>query len=496
MQKLRKSQGLMGISMPIGLILILVLLLAGCSTGTAGGIAARGEPILLSSPEDFKGGTFQGTSAGTGKDARIQIAKEKDKYPGSGTYTSPSIKTEPFQTMLFSCNADTPEDTSIKIDLQVRVDGKWSGWLPWGTWGAYIAAGSNLSRREDGVAAIDEGVLTVKDRTKSADAVKYRVTLNTLDASVTPAVRSVAISAKNNMTEALKAYGEESDRQDFSNPDRVLDVPKFSQTVRDSKIAMRICSPTCIAMVLKYYGIDILPEECAWGAYDNLAMIFGNWVINCAYAGSYGFTAYTDFFDSLEDIRREINGGHPVIASVRYKNSESIEGDLPVVHGAPIDKTEGHLVVVCGFVSENGKDYVVVNDPAAADDAGVSVRYLAREFFDSWFKVVYIIHKGDDSASQPRRTQAGLVPTGNKKQYMEGISREYRLECGGAAVDMSRDRIRTIMVAKDGGTYKYITPLSSKTFWFNGEEGQGNYEFLLITAENKVYTAKIDWTGE
>ena len=496
MRNLWKSQVFIRIFTPVGLIIVLALLFEGCTAETAGGAAVKGNPVLLSSPEDFKGGAFQSTSAGAGDDACIQLAKEGDKYPDSGTYTSPPINTEPFQTMLFSCNADTPEGTSIKIELQVQVDGKWSGWLPWGTWGAYIAAGSNLSRQEDDVAAIDEDVLTIKSETKSADAVKYRVTLNTLDVSVTPSVRSVAISTRNNMQENVKASVEENKKQEFSNTDRVLDVPKFSQTVREGKIAMRICSPTCVAMVLKYYGIDLLPEECAWGAYDNLAMKFGNWVFNCAYAGSYGFTAYADFFSSLDEIRREIDGGHPVIASVRYKNSESVEGDLPVVHGAPIDKTEGHLVVICGFVHENGKEYVVVNDPAAADDAGVGVKYLADEFYDSWFKVVYIIHKEDNSESKPRRTQAEFVPTGNKKQYMEGVSSEYRLECGDTAVDMSRDNIRTIMAAKEGEPYKYITPLSSETFWFNGEEGQGIYEFLIITAENQVYTAKINWTDE
>jgi SepF-like predicted cell division protein (DUF552 family) len=374
-----------------GIITISVIPLYGCSFGKKETI--KGNLIIQNKAEDFKKGKLEGTQINNINAGEIQISRKDNKYEKSGVYTSEVINTEQYKTLLLSCNADTPQETSLKVEVQVKVNGKWSKWLNWGNYGAYIKSGSNLSIMEDDVASMDEDVLQIKGSQNAATALRYKLTLETSKQDVSPSVRMVAASFRNEAKPIAKLY-EISGQQDLSNVDKVLDVPKFSQTVRDKNIAMNICSPTCVAMVMNYYGIDMTPEESAWGIYDNLGLMFGNWAFNCAYAGSYGLEAYTDFYNSLDDIKREILNGNPVIASVKYKSDESVGGELPVLHGAPIDKTEGHLVVVCGFTHENGKEYVVVNDPAAKDDNSVNVKYLASEFNNAWVKVVYVIHKG------------------------------------------------------------------------------------------------------
>jgi uncharacterized protein YvpB len=148
-------------------------------------------------------------------------------------------------------------------------------------------------------------------------------------------------------------------------------------------------------MVLNYYGSKLVPEETAWSVYDVAYGSFGNWPFNTAFASSFGFEAYVTYCSSVYDLKKEINNGYPVIVSVKYRNNENVDAKHPVIHGAPISKTNGHLIVVCGFKTVDNKEYVIVNDPAAKDNEAVRLRYLVEEFDAAWQKsgmVAYIIH--------------------------------------------------------------------------------------------------------
>ena len=169
-----------------------------------------------------------------------------------------------------------------------------------------------------------------------------------------------------------------------------LPVPAYSQRMSDPRIAARICSPTSLSMVMAYYGDKVSPEEAAWGSLDRRADVFGNWAFNAAYAGQRGFTSYVAFL-TMANLKQEIAQGCPVIAAVWYRSSEAVDKPLPVLHGAPIDYTDGHLLVVRGFKVKNGKEYVLVNDPAGVDAAGVCREYLAAEFDAAWVKAAYLI---------------------------------------------------------------------------------------------------------
>lgn len=86
---------------------------------------------------------------------------------------------------------------------------------------------------------------------------------------------------------------------------------------------------------------------------------------------------------SLAALRETLQQTGPVIASVMYKNSEAVPAELPVLHGAPVEATDGHLVVVRGMVRQDGKDYIVVNDPAGDGDS-VRRLYATAEFEKAW----------------------------------------------------------------------------------------------------------------
>lgn len=457
---------------------------SGCSGAAPAQYRMEGNTALFTDAGDFQGGQLGGTSVSDGGGGEIALEKAEKK----GTYLSETIAADPFQSLLFSCNADTPGDSTVQAELQVEQDGKWSGWLSWGVWGSSVKSGSSLTAEQDAVAGIDEDVLQVADG-KTAGAFRYRLTLDRNTSDEGPAVRSVAVSVRGGADDAGTA---EEAAAPAETSGKVLDVPRFSQMTRDPQIAADICSPTSVAMVLNYYGIGILPEEAAWGGYDNSGLLFGNWAYNCAYAGSYGLTAYTEYLGSLNDIKREIADGCPVVLSVRYKNSESVEADLPVLHGAPIEKTEGHLLVVCGFETRGGKEYAVVNDPAAADDGGVRLEYRADELWKASFRVAYVIRRESGRPAEPRRLGAELVPTGKTRDGLDGTETEYRLTSGGKPVDISRDSARTVMVTSDGKQYRYLTPNSGGTLWFGADPKGGNCSFLIVCADRRVYTAQLD----
>ncbi|MGV8906173.1 MAG: C39 family peptidase [Acetobacterium sp.] len=317
-----------------------------------------------------------------------------------GVYTSNIFNTRPFNKLVFSWDSDTPQGTLIQVEARVSEDivdsngqstEKWSNWLTWGTWGTSIRRGSGTAAADGPVANVDVDTLVVKDG-KTANKIQYRVILSSDTAGVTPTVSLVAGALRNTIPGQgiSKVY---PDNPDLSNLN-VLAVPQLSQMIRDPSIAASICSPTSLAMILNYYGTQITPETVAWGVYDYIYEDFGNWPFNTAYASSFGFQAYVDY-STIDGLKREIAAGHPAAVAVAYKNSASVNANLPVVDGAPIKSTPGHLIVVCGFANENGTDYIIINDPAAANNAGVRVKYRLDQFANAWAEsgnIAYIIH--------------------------------------------------------------------------------------------------------
>lgn len=313
----------------------------------------------------------------------------------SGVYTSNTLSTSPFNKLVLSWNSDTPAGTSIQVQGRVALtsNGQWSNWLTWGTWGTSLKSGSGGGLTDDSVATVDVDTLVVKSG-QTASKIQYRVLLKSDQSGVTPTLRLVSGALRNTAQGIAKVF---TDNPDLSNVG-VLDVPKLSQMIRDPAIADSICSPTSMAMVLNYYGTVLQPEQVAWGVYDYNYEDFGNWPFNTAYVSSLGYRAYVDY-STIDGLKREIAKGHPAVVAVAYKNSANVNEDLPVIDGAPINSTYGHLIVVCGFTQENGTDYIIINDPAAANNEGVRVKYRLDQFQNAWAEsgnIAYIIHQNEN----------------------------------------------------------------------------------------------------
>jgi len=190
----------------------------------------------------------------------------------------------------------------------------------------------------------------------------------------------------------------------------VLDVPRYSQMTHRGHYpawgggGQAWCSPTSTSMVLGYYGA--LPPARAYSwvpaghpqpwvdhaarmTYDHGYGGTGNWPFNTAYAGGRtGGKAFVTRLKSLRQAERFVKAGIPLVASVSFGRGE--------LDGAPISSTAGHLLVIVGF-RRNGD--VVVNDPAAATNAGVRRTYDRGQFENVWLPrsggLVYVITDAD-----------------------------------------------------------------------------------------------------
>jgi hypothetical protein len=148
----------------------------------------------------------------------------------------------------------------------------------------------------------------------------------------------------------------------------ILDVPAYSQFVIEGERGW--CSPTSLAMVNAYHGITKGVEETARAVMDRAYNGTGNWAFNVAFSGSLGLRAVVSHLQNLDQAQRLIERNLPVILSYSW-----FAGELP---GAPVEHSNGHLVVLRGFTVEGD---CAINDPAAA---AVSVVYPRSAIESLW----------------------------------------------------------------------------------------------------------------
>lgn len=269
------------------------------------------------------------------------------------TWPPVDCRAAPFTRLVASWNVVMPTGTVLTPAVRVRVAGRWSPWYPLARWGsgAHPASGETLPRSlpverdGPGPAWVDIDTLRLKDD-READAFQMRVWRRAHDGAL-PHLRLLAVTT---YRAGRPAVGQAQPGGAFRLP-----VPERSQRVESPDIAGLICSPTCVGMVLAYYGIDQPTPAVVAGVRDAYGEeTYGNWPFNTAYAATHGLRATVRHFPSLDAVEAELRAGRPVILSVAWE-----PGDLPE---APIPRSNGHLIVATG-VDEQGAFHV--NDPAA-----------------------------------------------------------------------------------------------------------------------------------
>ena len=264
------------------------------------------------------------------------------------------IERTPFDSAVASVDGD-----GVEVELRVKRDGKSSPWFSLGR----FSKGSVQSDSRDGV-AVEIDVMRIQP--PLATAFQYRLIGSASTVRVTTYRQD---DRKPFAANRSSAWG------------KVLTVPQRSQMVEDAKIRGRICSPTSVSMVLEFYGVNLPTTEVCKGVFDAGSGIYGNWPFNTAFASKAlrekKVEAFVGRFSSIEELETEIAAGRPIVIGIRWKKGELTD--------APINSSDGHLLVVVGFT---GNGDVVVNDPAANPAKAQAIRriYLRRDIYRCWLE--------------------------------------------------------------------------------------------------------------
>lgn len=291
--------------------------------------------------------------------------------PGGTAYESAALEAPfPFDEAILSWNIDVPDGCGFSVELRVaRAGGSWSPYLYVDDWGEVPSGTERLKRWEGGRIDVDYFRSDSK-----FDRIQYRISaLGKGGAEGAVRIRRVALVLSD--MDGGAAPGPEVSDPPEREWKRTLDVPPRSQKVEPPEIARKICSPTCVAMVLEYRGVRRSTREVAERAYDPHHKIYGNWPRAIQAAYSYGVPGYVARYSRWSDVRREIARGQPLVISIGAKKGQ--------LTGAPYEATEGHLLVLVGF---DDKGDVVVNDPAAPRAEECRRTYAAKEIEEVWLR--------------------------------------------------------------------------------------------------------------
>lgn len=330
-----------------------LVLLACVGSGGASTLTYPGSTTVIhDQPADLQNATLSGLQF-TGTAWAVGSA-------GSGTATSQPITVPAFDELVPSWNSSTGKTGSVTVEVRVQTPAGWSRWYSFGNWSA-AEGRSSVGGQKDATGQVMTDTLRLNAR---ATTYQYRVTLR----GAGTALRLLAVNTTDR-SKRTAALGAASDRKAWG---KINEVPQRSQMIYPDGGEVW-CSPTSVSMILAGYGVNIPVPDAARGMYDRAYDGTGNWPFNTAYAGEYGLRAFVTRLPSLSAAEKYTGAGFPLAVSLGWK-----KGELP---GAPLDWSNGHLMVLVGFDAQGNP---VLNDPAAPNNAGVRRPYPRAAFEKLW----------------------------------------------------------------------------------------------------------------
>jgi hypothetical protein len=278
--------------------------------------------------------------------------------------------------LLPSLSALTSAAPAFRFELAVKTAAGWSPWAAAETIGE--ASFPPLPAALDALRCDVDVFLT------AAPAERVRVRLRVTAAAaetMTTAPWLVALSA------AARSLPADSTAAGAAR----LEVPVLSQMEEPAAVRARVCSPTCVTMVLKYWSVETEVASVARAMFHPRLDMYGVWPSAIRVAGTRGIAGYLLRVPEWASAAWCLDRGMPLIVSVRYAAGE--------LTGAAIEKTDGHLLVLTGYDGAT----VIVNDPAAATRREVERRYRRDELERVWLErtgVAYVLFR-PTSGSRP-----------------------------------------------------------------------------------------------
>ena len=256
----------------------------------------------------------------------------------------------------FSALTDTP--FSVRLELSACAGGAWSPWVA----GVGLGPSAFAPLADAPPLSVDVDVFRAA---APVEAVRLRARVRAqTPAAVVGAPWLLALSASDGTPPAAPGAARAAR----------LAVPALSQMETDAAIAHRICSPTCVAMVLDFWRRPASPAALAAEMFHAGTDLYGVWPAAVIAAGRRGIAGYLLRFPDWAAAAWCLEQGLPVIASVRYAAGE--------LTGAAVAETSGHLIVLTGI----DNDDALVNDPAAPTAATVPRRYKITDLARVWLE--------------------------------------------------------------------------------------------------------------
>jgi hypothetical protein len=268
------------------------------------------------------------------------------------------VPRQPARHLLPALSILSAEDWSFRFEVSGSVGGRWSPWI------ASAAVGSAsfhpLPPAAEGLRS-EVDVFLAED---PVERVRLRIRVHPARALTSPWLAT------------LSSCDLALDGVDAAPSPRAtsLPVPVLSQMEESATIRERICSPTCVAMVLAYWTRPVEVGDVSAEIFHPGLDLYGIWPAAIRAGARRGMAGYLLRFPDWAAALWCLDRGMPVIASIRYG-----EGEL---HGAAVPRTTGHLVVLAGH---DGGD-VLVNDPAARTRGTVARRYRRDELTRVWLE--------------------------------------------------------------------------------------------------------------
>jgi hypothetical protein len=332
--------------------------------------------LVLEGQQLAKNAQLQNTQFSQQKQAFVLA----DNATSGNAYLGPLSTKFPFNEALPSWNGWAPPDGGWIVWMRVGNDNGWTPWFEAGSWGAVSDdATTRVAQFPQGI--YDTDSLLLKD---PMQYVEFRIELQRKDpASPSPEVRLVALSYSNTLGDRAlweryaRTRTPQSPKLDARKTTFTLPMEFRSQVVPNPQWIGRICAPASLAMAASAFGVKLPTEQFAGEVYDPVSDLFGVWHRMVQGGAQHGLRGYITRIRSWEVLRQEVEKGHAVCASIRFRF-----GEIP--HPPRIYAkrgTQGHLVAIVGL---GPKGTILVHD-SASKDWGRFNEWTQEQLQKAWF---------------------------------------------------------------------------------------------------------------